>query len=159
MNSTAAEIQSCEWLFLRSLEEPEENALRLVIEEAVAGAPADLRAAATAASLQEPEPILQGARLISHSEGCRVFEVVWPRYIAYSVRNESYVTNDKYDLFEGRLLVKYTRSRFLDYVELGTFATSEYPGPFAHWGIICCNHVIDVVSTDEPEICILPNGA
>ena len=114
--------------------------------------------AATAASLPELESILQGARVISHSEGCRVFEVCWPSYIAYSVRNESYVANDKYEQSAGRLLVKYTKSRFLEYVELGTFATSEYPGSFAHWGVICSNHIIDVVSTEEPEVRMLPNG-
>ena len=159
MKSDTAAIQSCDWLFLRSLDEPEDNALRLVIEEATAGAPTDAKAAAVAASLPELEPILQGARLITHSEGCRVFEVCWPSYIAYSVRNESYVANDKYEQSEGRLLVKYTKSRFLDYVGLGTFATSDYPGPFTHWGVICSNHIIDVVSTREPEVRVLPHGA
>ncbi len=98
-------------------------------------------------------------RASSHSEGCRVFEVVWGSYIAYSVRNESYVANDKYEQCEGRLLVKYSKSRFLDYVASGTFATAEYPGPFTHWGIICGNHIIDVASTEEPVVGLLPNGA
>jgi len=158
MKSRLAEIQACEWLFLRSLAEPQENELRVVIEEARSGAPVDARAAAVAASLPELESILQGASLISHSEGCRVFEVSWPSYIAYSVRNESYVANDKYEQCEGRLIVKYSKSRFLDYVGLGTFATAEYPGPFTHWGVICGNHIIDVVSTEEPEVRELPNG-
>jgi hypothetical protein len=159
MNSSVAEIRSCEWLFLRTLEEPQDNALRIVVEEARAGAPADPKAAAEAASLPGLESILQGARLISHTQGCRVFEVTWPSYIAYSVRNESYVANDRHEEYEGRLLVKYTKSRFLDYVELGTFATPEYPGPSSHWGVICGNHVIDVVSTEEPEVRVLPNDA
>jgi hypothetical protein len=159
MKPAVAAIQSCEWLFLRSIEEPQENALRVVVEEARASAPADPKAVAAAASLPELEPILQGARLISHSDGCRVFAIAWGGYIAYSVRNESFVTNDKSEQWEGRLLVKYSNSRFLDYVERGTFATAEYPGPFAHWGIICGNHIIDVVSTEEPEVTVLKNGA
>ena len=140
------------------MDEPQENTLRVVVEEARSGAPTDSKAAAAAASLPALDSILQGARVISHSEECRVFEVYWPSYIAYSVRNESYVANDKYEKSEGRLLVKYTKSRFLKYVEVGTFATCEYPGPFAHWGVICSNHIIDVVSTKEPEVRVLPNG-
>jgi hypothetical protein len=75
------------------------------------------------------------------------------------VRNESFVANDKSELSEGRLLVKYSKSHFLNYVQLGTFATAEYPGPYNHWGIICGNHIIDVVSTEEPEVKVLENGA
>jgi len=159
MNSPVDNIRSCEWLFLRTLEERQDNVLRIVVEEAKASAEGDPKAVAEAASLPELKSILEGARLISHSQGCRVFEVIWPSYIAYSVRNESYVANDKEEEYEGRLLVKYTKSRFLEYVALGTFATAEYPGPFSHWGIICGDHVIDVASTDEPEIRVLPNGA
>lgn len=152
MTSPVLQLQSCEWLFLRTLEEPRANALRVVVEEARAGAPTYAGTVAKAASLPALEPILQGARLIEHTEGCRVFELHWENYIAYSVRNESFVANDKYEKSEGRLLVKYSKSRFLDYVALGTFASDDYPGPFMHWGVVCGDHVIDVASMEEPEV-------
>jgi hypothetical protein len=159
MNSPVSDLQSCEWLFLRGLSEPRDNALRIVVEEARAGRSVDAGAAAKAAGVLALEPILHDARLIEHIEGCRVFELCWSSYIAYSVRNESFVANDQYEQSEGRLLVKYSKSRFLDYVALGTFASSDYPGPFVHWGVVCGNHIVDVASLAEPEVRVLPNGA
>jgi hypothetical protein len=158
MDSALSEIQSCEWLLLRAMDEPRPNALRVVVEEARAGAPMDPQAAAVAASRPALASILQGARPISHEVGCRVFELSWRSYIAYSVRNESYVAQDADERSEGRVLVKYTRSRFLDYVALGTCATSDYPGPLIHWGVICGDHILDVVSTEEPEVRVVARG-
>src|SRR5687768_9763252 len=159
MSSPISELQACEWLFLRTLEEPHDNALRIAVEEARSGAPANAKAEAKLASLPALESILEEARRIEHTDECKVFELSWGSYIAYSVRNESYVANDKSEHGEGRLLVKYSRSRFLEYVASGTFASADYPGPFVHWGIVCGNHVIDVASTEEPHVSVLPNGA
>jgi hypothetical protein len=157
-----SQIQACQWLFLRSLDEPEDNALRIVIEEAKTADKTDSNAVAARAAASENFPalanILQGASLITHSKDCRAFVLNWERYIAYSVRNESYVKSDPYAVFEGRLFVKYTKSRFLDYVSLSTFATSDYPGEYFHWGIACGNHIIDVISTEAPVIRLLPIG-
>ncbi len=96
--------------------------------------------------------ILRGASPIEHRPGCKIFELDWPSYIAYSIRNESFCTADAYEKFEGKLFVKYTRSRYLDFVTSATFADSSHPGPFAHYGIFCLNHIIDVVSTDPPTV-------
>ena len=54
--------------------------------------------------------------------------------------------------FEGRLFRIYTKSHFLDYVARGPLATKLAPGPFRHYGLFCCNHVIDVASSSEPVI-------
>ncbi len=132
MNSVIEALQRCEWLFLRSIEDPGTNTLRLVVEEARAGAKATTENVPAARSLPGLQDILQDARLIEHTDGCSVFEVYWDSYVAYSVRNESFVANDKYEQSEGRLFVRYSKSRFLDYVALGTFATEEYPGPLVH---------------------------
>ena len=69
---------------------------------------------------------------IRHVAGCRIFTVQWPDYVAYSVRNESYVITDEYEIFEGRNFVQYTKSRYLNFVEQATFASDSYPGPMTH---------------------------
>lgn len=94
MDSALSEIQSCEWLLLRTMDEPRPNALRVVVEEARAGARMDAQAAAVAASLPALASILQGARPISHEEG----------------------------------------------------------------GVICGDHILDVVSTEEPEVRVVAHG-
>ena len=38
-----------------------------------------------------------------------------------------------------------------DHVSM-SLATSEYPGPFKHYGFNYLNHIVDVISTEEPSI-------
>ena len=68
------------------------------------------------------------------------------------MRNESFTTQDDSEIFSGRLFRVYSDSKFLDFVKSGTIATKDYPGPFKHYGIVCLNHDLDVVSVQEPEI-------
>jgi hypothetical protein len=86
------------------------------------------------------------------AEDSSVYEVIFDQYIAYSVRNESYTHLDKEEEFEGRLACIYTKSRFLDYVSVSTFASDDFPGPFKHYGFNCLNHIVDIVSTSPPKI-------
>ena len=152
MSAELSAVDSCAYLLLRTIEEPSDNELRLLIDEARAGGPPD-----AVPSILSPH--ILGARLVSHQHDCRVFEFLWSSYVAYGIRNESYVAGDAYEQASGRLFRRFTRSRFLDYVSLATFAGAEYPGPLKHMGIVCGNHIIDVVSTDEPTVRILSNGA
>lgn len=159
MTSTTDAIQTCEWLFLRQIDEPRENSVRIVVEEAMAGAPASGAPSPWAAGEPAIEAMFKNARLIDHFPDCRVFEIRWPSYVAYSVRNECFVARDAYEVFEGRNFVRYTKSRFLDYVSLGTFARDDHPGPLARWGVLCSEHIIDVVSTEPPLLSEVPlNG-
>jgi hypothetical protein len=138
-------IDSCKWIFLREIGEPEENSLRLVIEEAKADGPAENREIL-------PGKVIRGTRAIESDASCRAFELVWPSYVSYSVRNESFCTLDKEGVWEGRLFCRYSKSHFLDYVARATFASADYPGPLRHWGVNCLNHIVDVVSTAEPRV-------
>jgi hypothetical protein len=139
------DIDACKYLYLRELGEPEENVLRLVVEEAKADGPPEERELL-------PGKVVRGLRAIESDWTCRAFELVWTTYVAYSVRNESFCTLDKEELWEGRLFCLYTKSHFLDYVTRATFATADYPGPLRHWGVNCLNHIVDVVSTVEPQV-------
>ena len=112
------QVDKCAYLNLREMCEPEENSLRLVVEEMRAGdVTEDLVVGATN---------LGPARRIEHTEACRVFEITWDTYIAYCVVNESYALGDKADVSDGRRFRVYSKSQFLDYAvrtPLGTIST------------------------------------
>jgi len=150
MNSLIEQIQSCQYLYMSEIGEPRDNELRIVILEAKSGAIGERKAEDEKDEVLKR--ILETCAPIEHRVGCRMFELFWPNYVGYSVRNESYAQSDEYEKFDGRLLVEYSRSRCLDFLSKATFADSTYPGPLKHWGIFCLNHIIDVVSTFEPEV-------
>jgi hypothetical protein len=140
-----AEINSCEYLFLREISEPEENRLRLLLEEA--------RASGIPTSMIVAGVEIKDCRSVLSTDTSRLFEINWDTYIAYSVRDESYAVRDKYDQAEwGERVCIYSKSRFLDYVSQETFACAEHPGPFQHIGVACENHIIDIISTHSPRV-------
>lgn len=124
--------------------------MRFTLEEA--------RSSDLAEDLEIAGVCLGPSRRIVHDDACRVFEVVWDSYISYAVTNESYQHADDPQTFSGQRLRRYTRSPFLEYVARSTFASSNYPGPFEHVGVVCLNHGIDVVSTEAPRVRLLKNG-
>lgn len=126
--------------FLDLIEEPDTNVLRIVIAEATTQGP----------EVQVPQSTIK-ARLVSRIPGEQPWELMWDDYIAYAVRNESYWQSDNRPHNEDRLIIR-TRSAFLDFIKASTFASSDYPGEFSHWELICADHVIDVVSMQPPEI-------
>jgi len=138
------EIDACKYLSLRELAEPQDNTLRVVVEEAKADGPAEDWAILG--------HLVPGTRAIESDPSCRLFEVVWPSYVAYCVRNELYTSWDESEAWEGRLFRVYTRSHFRDYVARDTCASDEYPGPLRHWCLLCLNHLVDVVGSADPVL-------
>lgn len=127
-------------LFLAEIGEPRNNDLRLVLIEALPGQ--------LAPSMMGP------VHPIAPTPESRVYEVVWYHYVAYSVRNESYVTGD--GTTSDRLSQR-SVSAFLDYVAATTFASDDFPGPgkLSHWSLYTEFHCVDVVGVEEPEIKVL----
>ena len=154
MNSLVNRIRSCSYLYLEALTEPSANAIRIVVLEAVAGAPVD---ADTLASEYDPvlRSILLGSRRIEPMPGCRRFELVWETYIGYSVVNESY-SNGEPDtsiaVGDRRRFAEYSSSQYLDYLARASFASKDYPGPYRHWALYCQDHTIDIASQVDPVI-------
>ncbi|MFT8341247.1 MULTISPECIES: hypothetical protein [Clostridium] len=76
-------------------------------------------------------------------------------YIAYSITNESFTSWDDYEVFEGNAFRIYTKSRYLDFIKEHTFAHQVcgdvYP-TLTHYGIVCLNHIVNIVSTCTPVI-------
>lgn len=143
-----SEIDSCKYLYLREVSEPHDNQLRVVVEEAGVDPSPQSRTVA-GVEFAELHPI-------ESSENGRLFEIIWEYYIAYNVMNESYARVDDYDVTQsGRLMKIYSKSHFFDYLALASIASKDYPEPFAHYGLICLNHVIDVACQTPPTISML----
>jgi len=140
-----ADLNSCRHLYLREIGEPAQNSLRLVIEEGVESA--------ETASVNFGGTVIADCHKVTIGEHARLFELIWDSYVAYSIRNESYVVKDDAEEYAlGNLTRVYSKSKFLDYAASATIACDEYPGPSQHVEIICECHIIDVVSTTVPSV-------
>jgi len=137
-------INQHRYLYLIEICEPEDNVLKLTLAEAkVSGLTEDIRIGSVE---------LKDAGQIVIAEDSSIYEIMFDQYVAYSVRNESYTTLDKEEEFEGRLACIYTKSKFLDYVRVSTFASDDFPGPFKHYGFNCLNHIVDIASVSPPKM-------
>jgi hypothetical protein len=145
---TRAVIDECDYLFLREIGQPDDNTVRVIIQEAAAEG--------TSSSDRPVEfvELLRDARQIISLPHHRTFEIVWPSFVAYCVTNESFSTPDANDehRVSGNMFRVYSRSHFLEHVARSTIATNEYPGPLQHIRLVCLNHIVDVVSTESPQI-------
>jgi hypothetical protein len=135
------------YLLLAEIGEPNDNVLRLVIEEA--------RASDLVEDVVIGDVTIPDTRAIISDDLCFAYEIIFGSYVSYSVRNESYTPEDRSEEFTGRLFRSYTRSRFRDYVSVATFATDDYPGKLIHYEVVCENHIVDIVSIEEPEISVI----
>lgn len=139
------EINAIRYCYLARLGEEGDNKLRIVLEEARADGPMVEHRLGS-----RNHPIK--AKAIETTPGCARFYIYFDSYVAYAVRNESYAQNAKSDVYEGHFAAIYSRSLFLDFVAEATFATSNYPGPFVHYGFSTLNHVVDVVACKPPAV-------
>lgn len=86
-----------------------------------------------------------------------LYEIIFDNYIAYQVRNESFCSKDDYEIKKGNYFILFERSRYLDEIQTITDCSwfedgSYYPGEWAHYGVYANNHIIDVISHQEPVI-------
>jgi hypothetical protein len=141
-------LDSCSSLFLRDIGEPEENALRLVLHEGKTNPQSE--------SLEIGGTRIDGLHRVYTGADSRLIELVWRKYVAYGVTNESFALEDGTSSPEsGRLLRRYSKSAFLEYVAHATLATDKYPGPYMHVEVVAENHIVDVVSTELPSLHLL----
>jgi len=126
--------------------EPEQNALRLFVNEMTLNRASPVRLA----------PPLDDAILIEHQSDDLCFEITWDRYAVYQVLNESFDSgNGPDEVYEGNLLRKYTKSRYLRFVG-EAFQNVRFLDPgHQHWTIVGQNHIVHVISSAEPRIRIL----
>jgi hypothetical protein len=139
--ATAEEIDDIGHLDLVEISEPWPNALRLVVEELTTG---DLGPG--------EEPPVPGALPLKHANPDRTFELVWERYVAYNVFNESFSDADNFEEFKGLRLRTYSISRYLNFIQQMNIALDGLMPGYKHWQIVCTNHIIDVVANENPTI-------
>ncbi len=150
MTDLMQQIDSAKYLYLRSIHEPKDNVLLLVVQEAGAGGHHK--------DIQIGETTVSSVQDIVSGEHDLVYQIMFPNYISYAITNEAFSIVDDTEERIGRLFSIYTKSHFLNFVRTSTLATEDYPGPFTHYQMNCLNHTIDVISTSEPEIKVLENG-
>jgi hypothetical protein len=102
--------------------------------------------------LQVGDAVISGGTRIEVTEESQTFELIWSRYVVYSVLNESFASVDDEERYEGNRFRVYVKSRFIDYVMLASFACADYPGPTQHYAVVCENHVVNVISVVQPTI-------
>ncbi len=144
MNPAIAALNECRYLYLSEIQELDGNGLRLVVSE---GLPAG-----ETGPIHVGGAVLSGGTRIDVTEESRVFELVWSKYVAYAVLNESYVEWNDEEQWEGNGFRVYSKSHFIDYVSRASFACAEYPGPTQHHAVVCSDHIVDVVSIDMPKV-------
>ena len=86
-----------------------------------------------------------------------VYEIVFSNYIIYQVRNESYCSWDDYEIRKGRHLIIFEKSRLLDYFQIVTDSCQTedgdfYPGEWKHYGVYGEDHIIDIITHENPII-------
>ena len=100
--------------------------------------------------------LLKNCAPIYPDEGS-IYEIMFENYIMYQTRNESYCSWDDYEIRKGNFLILFERSRLLDQLQNITDCQvlddgSYYPAKWKHYGIVSQNHIIDIISQQEPVI-------
>ncbi|GAB6989876.1 hypothetical protein [Paenibacillus pini] len=131
-------------VFFFGLSEPEVNELKLYFSRS--------KISDTPERLNVGEKDFGDMYSINADKNSTIIQIEFQSYIAYSVRNESFTTWDDYEEFEGKIFRIYKKSRYLDFVSVGTFATEDFPGSFRHYGISCLDHIVDIVTISEPVV-------
>ena len=150
----------CQYLFLRWICEPEDNRLRLVVEEA--RVQTQKAVSYQNEAMREFAEIFQGASPIESDPDCRLFEIIYNHYISYTVTNESY---GKYpqppEAFTGKLFREFQWSYLLEWTRKVSYANDEHPGPgpLQHHEIVCQNHVLEVITTESPIVRLIDQQA
>jgi hypothetical protein len=138
------QIDECDWLFLAEIEELDGNGLRLLVKEG--------RRAGQSQDVHVAGQVIHDCTPIAVTDESAAFEIVWEHYVAYCVLNESFAfPPNGEEVYTGKRLRIYSKSRFRQYVSRSTFATDEYPGPMQHYEVCCEDHIVNVISTGVPR--------
>ena len=99
--------------------------------------------------LKEAYPVL-----IDYNE---IYEITFESYIMYQTRNESFAYLDKNSKVLGEYFTIIKNSSYLKMVKNITFYNDIFDDKYMHYGIFSWNHIIDIISAEEPKIAKLEN--
>ena len=145
-------LDSVQYLYLRILAEPKDNALRIIVQEAITNR--ENPVLADPGPAPELDALTSGAFPIESTASCKTFMLEWKHYVAYLVTEECVGSCGAYDdeIYSGRVFRTYTQSHLLSHLARDTGGHFE---PLQHHKLICLNHLIDVVATASPTISIV----
>lgn len=105
------------YVYLRQIFEPQDNTVILHIDRCKINANTE--------DIKIGDSVIQNVRSIDVDKTVPSIQMEFQRYIAYSVRNESYTMWDDYEVFSGSSFRMYSKSRYLDFIEVGTIASDD----------------------------------
>ena len=148
------ELNNAHGLFLTELNANQDNELRISFSP---GKEAD--GTVNHKVVEVYEKLLESCVAIVPDEDC-LYEIMFDDYIIYQIRNESFSSYDPDEIKHGHNLIKFEKSKLLDYLRVSTDAQQlgsgeYYPGKWEHYGIYTQNHIIDVISLCHPKVRIL----
>jgi hypothetical protein len=133
------------YLDFAGLTEPEANALRIWVHRC--------KESEIRETISIGDMVIRDTYPIEVDGELPLLQIDFPSYVSYSVINESFTVLDDYERYVGDQFRIYTKSRYLDFILAGTIAAEVFPEkPIVHYEIACLDHIIDVVSFDEPII-------
>lgn len=139
--------------FMTSLSESGDNELTIRLAPSFAG---DIGCGVAEELDPQLRKILSDARPLLPDKKCG-YEIIFDRYIIYQIRNESFFSGSPEDKFSGQFLRIYQKSFLLDNLSIITDAQilndgGFYPAKWAHYGIVTLNHIIDIISFNNPIV-------
>ncbi|SDO08178.1 hypothetical protein SAMN05518871_11011 [Psychrobacillus sp. OK028] len=133
------------YIYLHSLIEPETNSLRIFIDRC--------KVSQQGEDIEIGKHIIRDIHPIEVDEELPIVQLDIDSYISYSIINESFTVLDDYEIFEGNSFRIFKKSRYLDFINKGTIVNDVFPEEQpVHYEISCLDHIIDVISFDEPII-------
>jgi hypothetical protein len=128
------------YLYLHSLIEPETNSLRIFVDRCTV-------------SRQDENVEIRGAHRIEVDEELPIVQLDFDSYVSYSIVNESFTVIDDFEIFEGDSFRVFQKSRYLDFINKSTIVNDVFPEKqLVHYEISCLDHIVDILSFDEPIV-------
>ncbi len=87
----------------------------------------------------------------------KIYEITFESYIMYQTRNESFAYSDENSKVLGEYFTIIKNSSYLKMVKSITFYNDIFDDKYMHYGIFSWNHVVDIISAEEPKIAKLEN--
>lgn len=81
------------------------------------------------------------------------YQIDFPSYVSYSVTFEDYTTLNEVEQFKGHAFRIYSKSHYFDMLQKFGNVQREIRGKTCvHYAWMCAEHVVNVISFDEPSI-------
>lgn len=140
MNNFEA-INSHNGIYLGNISEPEDNSLRLIVEEGEEG-------------VEKPmDPMMReilGLPMTDEELQTSIYEIIFNSYVGYAVLDRRYVKAT--ESTQDKLFNIYQRSHYLDYIDNHSHGGETHKDKLVHYSFHCLSHIIDVVASEAPII-------